>query len=132
MAGYVGQDAPAEWIASGDLVELRGDRVYFLGRKSDVINVGGSKVFPAEVEEEIKKVPGVINVRVSGRRSSFAGQLVRAEVVPEAACVEADLKGAILQHCTQALAPYKRPRLIDFVSALPEDESRKIVRSNEE
>ena len=132
MASYVGQNAPGEWIASGDLVDVRGERVYFLGRKSDLINVGGSKVFPAEVEEEIKKVPGVVNVRVSGRRSSFAGQLVRAEVVPAADRAEAELKAAILKQCEQTLAPYKRPRLIDFVAALPENESRKIMRSNEE
>lgn len=134
MAGYVGHESSEEWLPSSDLVEVRGERVYFLGRKSDIINVGGSKVYPAEVEEEIKRVPGVLNVRVSGQRSSFAGQLVRAEIVAAENVGKPELKMAILKWCAETLAAYKRPRLIEFVEALPETESRKIVRqqSNEQ
>ena len=64
----------AGWIETGDLVELTADRVLFAGRAGDMINVGGNKVRPAVVEQAIRAVPGVIDVRVYGRSSSIAGQ----------------------------------------------------------
>jgi acyl-CoA synthetase (AMP-forming)/AMP-acid ligase II len=129
MEGYIGRIAEkSQWFPSGDFVELRGNRVFFLGRKSDIINVGGSKVYPAEIEEQISAIPGVLNVRVFGQRSSFAGQLVSAEVIPSPDANPTDLRNAILEHCARALPPLKRPRLINFVSELKESDSRKILR----
>ncbi len=129
MRGYLNRSKTAdEWFATGDLVELRGERAFFLGRKSDIINVGGSKVYPAEIEEQIAQVPGVLHVRVFGQRSSFAGQLVSAEIVPVPQMNPVELRNRIVQHCANTLTPYKCPRLINFVTELKETGSQKLAR----
>jgi acyl-CoA synthetase (AMP-forming)/AMP-acid ligase II len=61
-----------EWWPTGDLVEISEDRVLFRGRRSDLINVGGVKVAPGDVEARLVEVPGVAAALVSGRRSSLA------------------------------------------------------------
>jgi non-ribosomal peptide synthetase component F len=66
-------ESSEEWIATGDLAEIRGGRVCFKGRRSDVLNIGGAKVLPAEVEARLLEVPGVLGARVLGRQSSIAG-----------------------------------------------------------
>ena len=63
-------------IGTGDLVERRGDRYEFTGRRSDVIVVGGAKVYPKRVEELIRSVPGVVEARVYGLPSAVTGELV--------------------------------------------------------
>ncbi|MFM8708711.1 MAG: AMP-binding protein, partial [Planctomycetia bacterium] len=68
-------------VATGDLVEKRGDRYEFTGRRSDVIVVGGAKVFPRRVEELLRGVHGVADARVYGMPSAITGELVAAEVV---------------------------------------------------
>ncbi len=72
-----------DWVATGDLVERVGDRCYFVGRRDDLINVGGNKVRPLRVEQVIQSVPGVRDVRVFARRSSLVGQMVACEYVTE-------------------------------------------------
>ena len=63
-----------EWIATGDLVEVVGDRVCFRGRAGDVINVGGSKVRPHVVEEVLRELPFVDDAVVRGKASAVVGQ----------------------------------------------------------
>ena len=72
---------PAEWRATGDLVEVVGDRVLFRGRKSEVINVGGVKVHPLPIEERIAGVEGVALVHVNGRPNPVVGSVVAARMV---------------------------------------------------
>jgi acyl-coenzyme A synthetase/AMP-(fatty) acid ligase len=92
MVGYVGnqggpgqaelveQSGQGAWVSTGDLAEVRGDRLFILGRKDDVINVGGFKVVPAQVEETIRSVRGVVEAAVVAHRSSILGHLVKARV----------------------------------------------------
>jgi acyl-coenzyme A synthetase/AMP-(fatty) acid ligase len=54
---------PDGWLVTGDRVERRGDRVYFLGREGSLINIGGAKVVPEEVESALLDVPGVLDLR---------------------------------------------------------------------
>ena len=69
MLGYYGDPPidPDAWRATGDLVELDGDRIHFLGRSSEIINVGGVKVHPLTIEERVSAVDGVGVARVFGR-----------------------------------------------------------------
>ena len=69
MEGYINHPDSRQdgWHNTGDLVDVRSDRVYFLGRRSDMVNVGGVKVQPGEVEQIILSVPGVVATRVYGR-----------------------------------------------------------------
>jgi acyl-CoA synthetase (AMP-forming)/AMP-acid ligase II len=116
------------WFRTGDLVERAGDRIVFVGRRTDLINVGGSKVSPLEVERVIRAVPGVDDVRVFGKRSSLTGELVTCQVVAAADRDESSVREAIVAACLAGLAPYQRPRLIDFVPELVLEASGKLLR----
>jgi len=107
-----------EWFPTADLVEIRGDRVYFVGRTSDIINVGGNKVHPAEVEEVIREVPGVADVLVYKKKSSLAGELVACDVVAEEGQDRNTLRKTLVAHCAAALAAHQRPRLVQFVDEI--------------
>ena len=79
MLGYLGQaDREGDWMPTGDLVCVEGDRVHFLGRKDDVINVGSFKVHPAIVEQVIRDVASVQEVAVTGQANPVTGNLVKA------------------------------------------------------
>ncbi len=128
MSRYLDGPAPsAEWFPTGDLVEISGDRVRYLGRRSEIINVGGNKVCPSEIEDLIRQVPGVQDCRVFGTSSSFAGQLVSAEIVPAPGEDQSLVRARVLQACGH-LASHKRPRLLTFIPFLKENDSTKIDR----
>lgn len=116
------------WWPTGDLVRIEGDRVFFLGRNSDILNVGGAKVSPAAVEACLAEVAGVAASRVFARKSSIAGTLVAAEVVPAAGAEHTELRRRILQQCRARLAAYAVPRSIEFVTALQIAASGKLER----
>jgi acyl-CoA synthetase (AMP-forming)/AMP-acid ligase II len=122
MLGYdgAGPGLPADgWVRTGDLVEVRADRVHFVGRRSDLINVGGNKVAPLAVERVVRAVPGVLDVRVFARRSSLAGELVACEVVPAPGADPASLRRLIIDCCVAELSAPQRPRLLELVHELP-------------
>jgi len=123
------------FVDTGDMVERRGDRYYFLGRRSGIINVGGLKVYPEEVETAINKHPAVRMAVVRPRKSPITGSLVAAEVVlkaeadPNGAGVgTADFKREILQICHDSLAAHKIPATIRFVPALELAAAGKLAR----
>jgi acyl-coenzyme A synthetase/AMP-(fatty) acid ligase len=119
------------FVDTGDMVERRGDRCYFLGRQSGIINVGGLKVYPEEVEAAINRHPAVRMSMVRSSRSPITGSLVAADVVlvhEPAAGDGADFRREILQICHERLAPYKVPATIRFVSALGIAAAGKLAR----
>ncbi len=125
------------FVDTGDIVELRGDRYYFTGRKDGAINVGGLKVNPEEVEAVINRHPGVHSSLVHARKNSIIGSLVVADIVPKSAeCGNSapemgdDLENEIRSICTQNLARHKVPALIRFVSSLPMTAGGKLARKN--
>jgi acyl-coenzyme A synthetase/AMP-(fatty) acid ligase len=132
MLGYDGQAALHEqgdgWFATGDLVEIRGDRVLFQGRNSDVINVGGRKVMPAEVESVLRTVPGVVEVRVYARKSSLAGQLVAADLVLTPDADPEGTKAEVERLAREKLGPHQVPRSIHVVPEILRSEVFKILR----
>jgi acyl-coenzyme A synthetase/AMP-(fatty) acid ligase len=137
-ARYLGATAPlaAEggFVDTGDLVELEGSRYFFRGRKGGVINVGGLKVYPEEVESVLNADPRVRMSRVLARRSPITGALVIAEVVlldPQRAIDQesADsVKSDLLSACRRALTAHKVPALLRFVPALELTAAGKLVR----
>ena len=114
------------FVDTGDLVEQRGDRFYFVGRRSGVINVGGLKIHPEEVEAVINRHPGVRMSLVKGRRSPITGAIVVAEVVAEG--WDDTLKAEILADCRAALPPFKVPTAIRFVDHLKVTAGGKLER----
>jgi len=125
-------ESSEEWVATGDLAAIHEGRVYFQGRRSDVLNIGGAKVAPAEVEERLSEVPGVLGARVVGRQSSIAGVVIVAELVGQAGTDEKSLRAAILKHCRACLPSYAVPRIITFIDSLPISASGKILRTDGE
>jgi acyl-coenzyme A synthetase/AMP-(fatty) acid ligase len=133
-ASYIGQEGsglsdPDGFIDTGDMLERRGDRFYFVGRRDGVINVGGLKVHPEEVESVINRHPDVQMSLVRARRSSLTGALVVADVVPRTGPERPrELEREILQLCREELAQHKVPVAIHFVSSLHVAATGKLVR----
>jgi acyl-coenzyme A synthetase/AMP-(fatty) acid ligase len=131
---YVGANATAladtnGFFDTGDLVEKRGDRYYFVGRRDGVINVGGLKVHPEEVEAVINRHPEVRASVVRSRKNMITGAIVVADVVLREGGERAEtVRGEILQACRHSLASYKVPASIRFVAALDTTAAGKSVR----
>jgi acyl-CoA synthetase (AMP-forming)/AMP-acid ligase II len=123
------------FVDTGDIVELRGDRYYFLGRRNGVINVGGLKVYPEEVEAVINRHPAVRMSVVRPRRNPITGSLVSAEVMlkeasqPDGADSRtAAIRSEILEICRQSLAHHKVPAIVRYVSSLEVAAAGKLLR----
>jgi acyl-coenzyme A synthetase/AMP-(fatty) acid ligase len=122
------------YVDTGDLVELHNGRYYFRGRKGGIINVGGLKVYPEEVESVINADPRVRMSLVKARRSPLTGALVVAEVVLADGDSAADastaekIKGDLLNACRRTLAAHKVPAQLRFVPSLELSGAGKLVR----
>lgn len=113
------------WFCTGDVARVEDDgEVQLLGRIKDVINVGGVKVFPLEVEAVLAAHPAVIACRVRGAPDSRSGE----QVVAEAQVRDATDANALAAWCAERLAPLKRPAVITLLSALPMTPSGKVRR----
>jgi acyl-CoA synthetase (AMP-forming)/AMP-acid ligase II len=123
----------AGFVDTGDAIELRNCRYYFVGRRDGIINVGGLKVHPEEIEAVINRHPDVSMSLVKAKKNPVTGALVVADVVLKsqlqlASNVPSALEQAILQFCRQELALYKVPAVINFVSALAVAQTGKLIR----
>jgi acyl-CoA synthetase (AMP-forming)/AMP-acid ligase II len=118
-----------EWFTTGDLVDIRDGRVVFAGRKTEMINVAGSKVYPIEVERVIRTVSGVADARVYGKLSSIAGELVASDVVAESGIDPQVLKEEIMATCRAILASPQVPRVIKFVDRIELSLAGKTLRT---
>jgi acyl-coenzyme A synthetase/AMP-(fatty) acid ligase len=138
---YLGSGADAlsgadGFVDTGDLVELINGRYYFRGRRGGVINVGGLKVHPEEVESILNADPRVRMSLVRARRNPITGAVVVADVVLAngdlggtdggAEQIKSDLLGA----CRQRLAAHKVPTTLRIVPALEMTAAGKLVRPN--
>jgi malonyl-CoA/methylmalonyl-CoA synthetase len=115
------------WFRSGDLGSL--DEAGYLridGRRKELIITGGFNVHPREVEEALLGHPAVAEAAVIGAPSEDWGEVVVAYVVPEAG--ERPTADTLLGFAAERLAPYKRPRQVRFVDALPRNALGKILR----
>ena len=130
-AAIVGEDG---FVDTGDAVELRDDRYHFLGRKSGLINIGGLKVYPEEVEAAINRHPAVRMSLVRAKKSPITGALVAADVVLKAGLDDAsrlpDLKREILALCHDSLPAHKVPATIRFVPELNVAAAGKLARTD--
>jgi acyl-coenzyme A synthetase/AMP-(fatty) acid ligase len=119
------------FIDTGDLVEERGGRFYFVGRRSGIINIGGLKVHPEEVEAIINRHPRVRMSLVSSQKNPITGAIAIASVVLRTEAWDGetdDVRKEILAACREALAPHKVPAVVRFVSALDVTEAGKLSR----
>jgi acyl-coenzyme A synthetase/AMP-(fatty) acid ligase len=135
---YLGDHPPAlkdpeGFVDTGDVVELREGRYHFQGRRDGVINVGGLKVHPEEVEAVLNRHPRVRLSLVQTKKNPLTGALVVAEVLltdpsPPEGEPARELQQKIKQFCRESLAPHKVPAAIRFVPAFAISETGKLVR----
>lgn len=112
MLGYLNAKSPFTedgWFMTGDAVEVKGDYFRILGRKSEIINVGGEKVFPQEVENVILEIPGVEDVLVYGENNPLTGKIVCAKVKYSGTEPVAEKVKKIKTHCRTRLETFKIP-----------------------
>ena len=123
-------DGNGHWYGTKDLVEVKGDRVKFMGRQDHVINVGGFKVSPNLVESTIRCVPGVKEVVVTGKKNPICGYLVKAKVWLAEEKKTEEARKEILDFCKQNLPYYAIPLQIEFTKDLDYASSFKLKRKN--
>lgn len=98
------------WFITGDLIEQDEDGyMRIIGRTNDVINVGGLKVMPNEVEEVINAIDGVLDSTVFARENAITGQIVCAKIIINKGVDKGELKKLIKKTCSQKLDRYKNP-----------------------
>ena len=112
MVGYL--NAPSNFDAEGwfntqDKVEVDGEYFRILGRVTDLINIGGQKVYPAEIEEVIMTVPNIVDVAVFAESNALLGQIIVARVALAEPETVDSLKSRIRVACKASLAAYKVP-----------------------
>ena len=111
----------------GDLGFLDDDGfLYMVDRRVDMIVTGGANVFPAEVETALSEHPGVADVVVIGLRDPEWGRRVHAVVHSADPSLDA---AAVVAYAKERLAPYKVPKSVEFVDAIPRTEAMKFNRA---
>lgn len=116
-----------DWLRTGDIGYFDEEDYLFLkGRNDDIINIGGEKVVPYEIEEIIKQLPGIEDVAAFGIDHEIFGQIIKLNVVKSKG---SDLdKSKILTHCIKNLEKFKIPSKIDFVESIPKTDYGKVKR----
>ena len=111
MLGYLNAPSPSRegWFNTEDEVEVDGDYVRLKGRRSEIINVGGQKVYPAEVESVLLRMPNVQDVLVQGERNPLTGQIVTARFQLESPEPLDVLRRRMREHCRGSLLPFQVP-----------------------
>lgn len=131
MLGYLNAPSPYTsdgWFVTGDLVEQEGDYIRFLGRQSDVINVGGEKVYPAEVENVIQQVENVAGVTVFGEKNPLTGNIVCARVTLVEEEDHKEVVRRVKEYCRGRLENFKIPIKIAVVASVQYSERFKKTR----
>jgi long-chain acyl-CoA synthetase len=134
MKGYWNQKAETEavledgWFLTGDIAKMDEDGYFYVvDRKKDMINVGGFKVYPREVEDVLFEHPDIKEAGVVGMPDEFSGEVVKAFVVKKdssKSLTEQD----VIDFCQERLAKYKVPKSVKFVDELPKTLIGKVLR----
>lgn len=118
MLGYLNAPSPYTedgWFKTGDAVEMDGEYLKILGRKTEIINVGGEKVYPQEVESVIQELEGISEVIVYGEKNALMGNVVCAKVRIIADEDKKTIIDGIRRHCRKKLQRYKVPLRVRIV-----------------
>jgi len=134
MLGYLNAPSPFTndgWFNTGDKVEVDGDYFRILGRESEIINVGGQKVYPAEVESVVQEMPEVAEVTVYGEKNAIMGQIVCAAVRLLESRDAREFHRELRQFCRQRLQEFQIPVRVRLVeNALHGERFKKNRREN--
>lgn len=134
MRGYLNAPSPFtadSWFDTGDAVLVEGEYLKILGRTSELINVGGEKVYPIEIESVILELDSVAEATVYGEKNPITGQIVCANITPVETLIDVDRPDFIArvkQHCRQKLQAFKVPVRINIVTDKQHTERFKKMR----
>ncbi len=112
MLGYLNAKSPFTedgWFKTMDAVELDGEYLKIKGRKSEIINVGGEKVYPQEVEDKILEIEEVLEAKVFSEKNIIMGNIICAEINAKINMEPKDIKKKVIAHCRNSLAPFMVP-----------------------
>ncbi len=130
MLGYLNAPSPFTsdgWLMTGDCVEQDGEYLKILGRASEIINVGGQKVYPAEVESVIQRMPNVEAVTVFGQKNAIVGSIVCARVRLVHEENPRDFLARLKLYCGQSLQRHQIPAKVEVTTdALHSDRFKKL------
>jgi acyl-coenzyme A synthetase/AMP-(fatty) acid ligase len=132
MLGYINAPSPFTedgWFMTGDQVEVDGEYIKILGRKSEIINVGGEKVYPAEVESVIQEIEGIAEVTVFSEKNTIMGNIVCARISLKKDVKRKEFIINIKKYCKQKLQSFKVPVKIFFDNKEQFSERMKKVRN---
>ncbi|MDC4233067.1 AMP-binding protein [Actinomyces sp. B33] len=132
FSGYWGREDETEevfadgWLRTGDLVQERDGFIYMADRRKEMINSSGFNVYPSQVEDAVRSMPGVRDVAVIGIPAGSSGEDVVAAIVLEAGAsvTLADLR----EWAGKSLSHYALPRQLVVVSELPRSQLGKVMR----
>ncbi|AUG78954.1 AMP-dependent synthetase [Kitasatospora sp. MMS16-BH015] len=132
MLGYLNAPAPFDeegFFNTQDAVEVDGEYVRILGRKSEIINVAGEKVYPSEVENVLLEIPVIAEATVSGRPSPVTGMVVKATVTVSEEIDRRELTRLVREHCGRRLEAFKVPVVVEIAEAAQHNDRFKKIRS---
>jgi acyl-CoA synthetase (AMP-forming)/AMP-acid ligase II len=119
MLGYLNAPSPFDaegWFNTGDAVIQEGEYYRIMGRQSEIINVGGQKVYPAEVEKVISEMEEIEDVAVSGEPHLLLGHVVVATLQMKELVPAADMKRKLTEYCKGRLQPFMVPTKVRIVT----------------
>ncbi len=131
MLGYLNAPSPFTedgWFKTGDAVEVDGEYLRFLGRRSEQINVGGEKVYPAEVEGVLQLMPNVEDAAVWGEPHPITGQIVAARVKLISQEATNEFRSRMREFCRSRLTRFKIPQRVELAESSLHGERFKKVR----
>lgn len=131
MLGYLNAPSPFSedgWFDTGDLVEVDGEYVRFLGRESEIINVGGEKVYPAEVEGILQEMDNVQEATVVGEEHPITGNIVVANVLLGHEEERREFTKRLKQYCKDRIPNYMIPVKIKIVNEKQHGDRFKKIR----
>jgi acyl-CoA synthetase (AMP-forming)/AMP-acid ligase II len=122
IMGYLNSDQKAihdGWFRTGDLVEFHNEKYFkIVGRKTEIINVGGEKVLPSEIEDLLMAIPKILDCTAYAVPNLITGQAVGVRIVAEAGADTKLLKKTVRESCLSTLEKYKVPSKVTFESSL--------------
>lgn len=131
MLGYLNAPSPFDeegWFNTQDEVEVEGEYFRILGRRSELINVGGLKVYPAEVESVLLGLPYVADATVHGEKNPITGQTVVARLTLRESLSPQEARRRIRRDCAPQLESFKIPSRVEIVDDLQHGQRFKRMR----
>jgi acyl-CoA synthetase (AMP-forming)/AMP-acid ligase II len=132
MVGYLNSPSPFThdgWFKTGDTVEVSGDYIKILGRKSEIINVGGEKVYPQEIENVLLKIDNICEALVYGEKNAILGSIVCAKIWLKKKEDHKIIVAKIKKYCSKKIERYKIPVKIKISSKKQYNKNYKKIRT---